>query len=174
MAPIDGEAELVAQTIPRCVNHPDTETRVSCSSCDDPICTRCMRQSAVGQKCPSCAKQPRSARVRGKPVHYVKAGAAGLAVALAGGYLLYALRSQIGFGAILLPALLGYGVGRAVGWGAQRQTQQPFAGMAVGFAVLGVILFPVLAGSVAYLFRNPFSLLGVAAAGYFALRGLGR
>ena len=162
----------MAQTIPRCVNHPDTETRLACSSCDDPICTRCMRQAAVGQKCPSCARLPRGARARGKPVHYVKATAAGLGLALIGGYLLWVLRSQIGFGAILLPALLGFGVGKAVGWGAQRQTQQPFAAMAVGFAVLGVVAYPVLAGVLPALLRSPFSLLGVAAAGWFALRGL--
>ena len=162
----------MTQTIPRCVNHPDTETRISCSSCDDPICTRCMRQSAVGQKCPGCARLPRGARALGKPQHYVKATAAGLAVAVVGGYLLWQLRSQIGFGAILLPALLGFAVGKAVGWGAQRQSQQPFGGMAVAFAVVGVVLFPLLAGALPLLVRNPFSLLGVAASGYFALRGL--
>lgn len=131
-----------------------------------------MRQSAVGQKCPSCARLPRSARARGKPVHYVKATAAGLAVALVGGFVLTALIGMIGFGAILLRALLGFGVGKAVGWGAQRQSQQPFAGMAVGFAIVGVVLFPVLDGGLPRLLGNPFALLGVAAAGYFALRGL--
>jgi nitrate reductase NapE component len=131
-----------------------------------------MRQSAVGQKCPSCARLPRSARARGKPVHYFKATAAGLAVAVVGGFLLWNLRMSIGFGAILLPALLGFGVGKAVGWGAQRQSQQPFAGMAIGFAVFGVVLFPLLAGALPWLLSRPFSLLGVAAAGYFALRGL--
>jgi hypothetical protein len=166
------EAQPLEQTIPRCVNHPDTETRVSCSACDAPICIRCMRQSAVGQKCPDCARLPRGARARGKPVHYIKATAAGLAVALIGGYLLWALRVSIGFGAILLPALLGFGVGKAVGWGAQRQSQQPFAGMAVGFAVLGAGLFPLWAAGLPWLLGRPFSLLGIVAAGYFALRGL--
>jgi hypothetical protein len=162
----------VEQTIPRCVNHPDTETRVSCSACDAPICIRCMRQSAVGQKCPECARLPRGARARGKPVHYVKATAAGLGVAIVGGYVLAAVIGMIGFGAIMLRALLGFGVGKAVAWGAQRQSQQPFAGMAVGFAIIGVVLFPVLAGRLPQLIGNPFSLLGIAAAGYFALRGL--
>ena len=162
----------MAQTIPRCVNHPDVETRLSCSSCGDPICTQCMRQAAVGQKCPRCARLPRSARARGKPQHYVKASAAALAVAVVGGYFMLVIRGRIGIGAIILPALLGYAVGRAVGWGAQRQTQQPFAGLAVGMAVLGVLLFPLVLGGPGYLMANPFAFLSAAVAGYMALRGL--
>lgn len=162
----------MAQTIPRCVNHPDTETRVSCSSCDDPICIRCMRQSAVGQKCPRCAQVPRRARALGKPIHYVRAAAAGLPLAVVGGYVLLLLRGRMGFGAILLPALLGFAIGKAVGWGSHRQSQQPFAGMAVGFALLGTLVLPVVVGALPAMLTNPFRLLGVAAAVYFALRGL--
>ena len=160
----------MAQTIPRCVNHSDVETRISCSSCGDPICTKCMRQAAVGQKCPRCAKVPRSARAMGKPVHYAKAGAAGLAVAVVGGIAMaFALRA-VGFGGILLPALLGFGVGRAVSWGAQRQTHRNFEVMAVVLAVVGGIL----AGGGLAIVNRPFALLGVLAAGYFARRGLYR
>lgn len=156
------------QTVPRCVNHAGTETRISCSACGDPICTKCMRQSPVGQKCPDCARVPRSARARGKPIHYVRATAAGLGTAVVGGVLILQLRSVIGFGAIMLPALLGFAVGKAVGWAAQRQTQQPFMGMAIAFAVTGA----VLGGGLLAVVRHPFALLGVVAAGYFAARGL--
>jgi membrane associated rhomboid family serine protease len=38
-----------------CYRHPDRPTRVSCSECGRPICVECMRDSAVGQKCPECA-----------------------------------------------------------------------------------------------------------------------
>ncbi|MDP9405715.1 MAG: hypothetical protein M3O86_03815, partial [Actinomycetota bacterium] len=106
------------QAVPRCVNHPAVATRVSCSTCDAPICPRCMRQSAVGQKCPRCARLPRSARALGRPVHYLKAGVAGLAVAVVGGLALNAALGRVGFGSVILPGLLGFGVGRAVAWGA--------------------------------------------------------
>ena len=154
--------------MPTCVNHRDVETRLSCSTCGDPICTRCMRTAPVGQKCPSCARLPRAARARGKPAHYVKAIAAGAAVAVVGGLLLNQLLGAVRFGGILLPALLGFGVGRAVGWGAQRQSQQPFPALAIGLAVIGA----VLAGGGLAIVGRPFALLGAAAAGYFALRGL--
>lgn len=127
-----------------------------------------MRQSAVGQKCPSCARMPRSARALGKPIHYVKAVGAGLAAAAAGGLVVGELLAMVRFGSILLLAMLGYGVGRAVGWGAQRQTSRPFAVIAVTLGTAAALL----AGGPRLLTLNVFALLGVAAAGYFAWRGL--
>src|SRR4029453_3221800 len=63
---------------PTCVNHPKVETRLTCSSCGDPICTRCMVTTAVGQKCPSCAKQ--SGRAKGNPEPQLLARAFGAGV----------------------------------------------------------------------------------------------
>lgn len=156
------------QAIPSCVNHRDVETRISCSACGDPICTRCMRQAAVGQKCPSCAKIPLRARALGRPEHYIKATAAGLAVAVAGGLALNLLHSRVQYGSIILASLLGFGVGRVVSWGAQRQTHRPFEILAV---VLGVVGGLIAGGGLAVL-NALYALLAVAAAGYFALRGL--
>lgn len=39
-----------------CARHPAVETRLRCSACDDPICTDCAREAAVGYKCPPCAR----------------------------------------------------------------------------------------------------------------------
>lgn len=127
-----------------------------------------MRQAAVGQKCPRCAAVPRGARALGKPRHYAKGGGAGLAVAVLGGIALRLLLGAVGFGAILLPALLGFGIGRAVRWGAAAQSSQPFVVMA---AVLGALGGVVTAGG-PLVFARPFGLLGVAAAAWFAVRGL--
>lgn len=154
-----------------CVNHPKTETRISCSSCGDPICTRCMRQSAVGQKCPRCAAPARGSRALGKPVHYVRAVGAGLTVAVGLGLVYRALVGSVGLGRLLLAVAVGYGVGRAVRWGAKGQTQQPWVGIAAGLAVTGIVVayLPALA-----LLGNPFALLSLAAAGYGGVLGLRR
>ena len=156
----------MAETIPRCVNHPDVETRISCSTCGNPICTRCMRQAAVGQKCPSCARVPLRARGVGRPIHYVRAAGAGLAVAAVGGVVLGLLLPIVRIGSLILSALLGFGVGRAVGWGAHRQTHRPFEVMAVGLGALGAVIAQTQAGRLGY------GLFGILAAGYFGLRGL--
>jgi hypothetical protein len=158
-------------TVQSCVNHPDTETRLSCSACEAPICVRCIRQSPVGQKCPTCARVPRSARAVGKPLHYVRAVAAGVAAALAGAVVLGLLLAQIRFGALILSGLVGFGVGRAVSWGAHRQSQQPFPAIAITCSLLAV------AGGLVLVFGTPvppggFLLLAYAVAGWLAHRGL--
>jgi membrane associated rhomboid family serine protease len=44
-----------AQT-PVCYRHSDRATRLACSECGKPICADCSHDSAVGQRCPECAK----------------------------------------------------------------------------------------------------------------------
>lgn len=161
----------MTETVRTCVNHPDTETRIACSSCGNPICTRCMRTAAVGQKCPSCARPARSSRALGKPQHYVRVIGAGIAAAIAGG-LLYAQAVQLlRFGSLILAALLGYGMGRVVRWGSRGQTQQPFLGIAIGLSLAAVAV------GLLFTYGTPiplriFALLAYAAAGWFAQRGL--
>ena len=46
-----------------CYRHPDRATRLSCSTCDKPICVDCSRDAAVGQKCPECARPEGRAKV---------------------------------------------------------------------------------------------------------------
>ena len=38
-----------------CMNHPNSETNVRCSRCENYICTNCMRSASIGYQCPSCA-----------------------------------------------------------------------------------------------------------------------
>lgn len=161
----------MASTVKTCVNHPDTETRISCSSCGDPICPRCMRTAAVGQKCPSCARTPRSARALGKPRHYVRAIGAGLAAAVVGGIAYALIIGTIRFGMLIFAGVLGYAVGRVVRWGTRGQTQQPFVGIAVGLAVVAVaVAFVTSSGTLVP--GGVFPLLAYGIAGLLALRGL--
>lgn len=164
----------MTQATPTCVNHPREETRVSCTACGNPICPRCMRASAVGHKCPACARTPRSARAVGKPIHYVRAVGAGLPLAVAGGVVIIQLLSIVRFGLIIFSLLLGFAVGRAVRWGAKGQTQMPFPAVAAGCASGGMLVaFWVVLGTPVPL--GPQGLwfaLGIAGAGYVAIRGL--
>jgi hypothetical protein len=132
---------------PTCVNHPKVETRLTCSNCGDPICTRCMVATAVGQKCPRCARQ--SGRAKGNPEPQVVARAfgAGMVAAAAGAVLLLALP----FAGILLALGHGFLVGAAVRWGARRRTHTWLGLAAVAAVLVG------LGGLVLVLGGNPFA-----------------
>ena len=132
---------------PTCVNHPKVETRLTCSSCGDPICTRCMVTTAVGQKCPSCARQ--SARAKGTPGRALLARGfgAGLAVAVIGGFLLLAMP----FAGLLLALAYGFLVGLTVSQAARRRRHPQLGLVAVAAVVLGLSAVVLLAGG------NPFA-----------------
>jgi hypothetical protein len=132
---------------PTCVNHPKVETRLTCSSCGDPICTRCMVTTAVGQKCPSCARQSGRAKGNPEPQLLARAFGAGLLAAAAGGVLLVA----VPFAGLLLAAGHGFVVGAAVRWAARRRTHTWLGLVAAAAVLVG------LGGLVLVLGGNPFA-----------------
>lgn len=152
-----------APVVPACVNHPDVETRLTCSNCGDPICARCMVSTVVGQKCPRCARQ--STRARGNPdsLLVLRAFGAGLAVAAVGALVLL----KVGlFGGILLAAGYGFLVGEAVRQAARKRVHSRLGAIAAASLVIGlgciaivfsipllapqVLLFLVVGGGVAF------------------------
>ena len=130
-----------------------------------------MRTAAVGQKCPRCAKSPRSARALGKPRHYVRAVGGGLLAAVVGGVVYAQLVATVRFGSLILAGLLGFLIGRVVKWGARGQSQQPFPGIAMGLAGLAVaVAFLIGAGTLLPL--RSLAILAYPVAIWLAMRGL--
>jgi hypothetical protein len=157
-----------------CYRHPSRETSVSCSDCGRPICTDCMVYSAVGIKCPECAKLPRSAVVRLKPDRAARAIAAALIGGAVAGFGILALQGLGLFFALILGWLLGIAMGELVlvasgrfrgpttGWIA-------IAGCVWAYLVPYLIVLGVDIGEVAdSLSRAPFVVLGAAIAAYVA------
>jgi hypothetical protein len=136
-----------ANLAPTCVNHPKVETRLTCSSCGDPICPRCMVTTAVGQKCPRCARQ--SGRAKGNPdtALLARAFGAGLAVAAGAGLVLL----LVSFASLLLAAAHGFLVGATVRWAARRRTHGRLGLAAAAAVVVG------LGGVALLLGYNPFA-----------------
>lgn len=95
--------------------------------------------AAVGQKCPDCSRQARSARAQGKPRQYVKAAAAGTGTAAAVGAGLFLVIGTVGFLTWIAAGFGGYGVARAVDAGAERNKATPFRVLAVVLAVGAVL-----------------------------------
>jgi len=155
----------VAETL-YCYRHPKRETRVSCAACGRPICTECMRQTAVGIKCPEDARLPRGARAGVmKPNQVLRTLLAGAGIALVGipiVSIILGLPFQL-----LISAAAGYGAGTLINRAGGRNggplaitvsvaaTAIPFliwlapnalAGYFSTFGVLAAILAAVTAG----------------------------
>jgi hypothetical protein len=152
-----------AHLIPACVNHPEVETRLTCSSCGDPICPRCMVSTVVGQKCPLCARQSAKAKGLPDPLVLLRGLGAGFAVAALGALLVL----KLGLFALLLAIGYGFLVAEAVRWGARRRVHTRLGVVAVVAVILGlggvamilgvpllaprVLIFLVLGGGTAFI-----------------------
>jgi hypothetical protein len=133
-----------------------------------------MVYSAVGIKCPECARLPRSALVRLKPRRAARAIAVALVAGAALGFGILILQGVGLFFALILGYLIGIAVGELVLWGSGR-----FRGPTTGWIAIGgciwAYVFPYLVelgadvGEVANsLSRAPFVVLGAAIAAYVA------
>jgi B-box zinc finger len=165
-------------TVPRCANHPSVETLVSCANCGKPICPDCMVQAPVGIKCATCARMPRSARVRLKPDRAVRAVLAAIGVAAVGGIALASLAATpFGF----FGFLIAYGVGRGAGELVLRASSRfrgPATGAIAAAGALGAYLSPFVLAPLIYGDRlsRQFGVIEVVlgcVAGFFAYRQAG-
>lgn len=150
------------------MNHPKAQTRVRCTACDSPICTRCMREASVGMKCPRCARPPLRARIPGRPRHYAAATAAGLIVsALIGGVSFVFRFPIVGF---IVPMLAGFAVGSVVVRAASGLSNGFIRGIAIVTTGAGLLAAPVVLGvSLGSLMRSGFvvpAIIAAAVAGY--------
>ncbi|MDD5702849.1 MAG: B-box zinc finger protein [Dehalococcoidales bacterium] len=100
----------------RCKRHPDKETSLTCNKCGDPICPRCMVQTPVGMRCPTCAKLSRLPTYQVTAPYYLRAILAGAVLAVVCGVVWGFLQLIIPFFFfnILIAAAAGYGIGEGI------------------------------------------------------------
>jgi hypothetical protein len=121
----------------RCARHPGTETVLRCGRCETPICPRCMVQTPVGARCPTCARVKRFALLV-KPVELVRAIAFGIGVGAVGTVLYQLIGRMIPFlGPLIGFMIVGFGVGHAVSVGANRKRARELAPIAVACLFVG-------------------------------------
>lgn len=132
----------------KCAIHPDTETGLSCGRCGTPICPRCLVETPVGARCRKCANVKRLPTYSVSRVQYVKATAAGAAIAvpvgIAWGFLRVALESSFGLlAALLLAAGAAYVIAEVVSRVINRKRGTPLQAVAAACFVLSYLVSSV-------------------------------
>lgn len=127
-----------------------------------------MNETAVGIKCPDCARLPRRARRVGRPRDLVKGALVGAGVStFAGALLLFVGRGLFG---IFIPIIVGLAVGEAVSRTSSRIKSTPIVWIAAAATFAGLIVGPFAVGaSIRFLVAGPWligSLIAAAAAAF--------
>jgi hypothetical protein len=117
----------------RCARHPGTETVLRCGRCETPICPRCMVETPVGARCPTCAGVKRFRSLL-KPAELARAVGYGIAVG-AVGTVIYTFVPFLG--PLISFAIVGFGVGQVVSVGANRKRARELAPIAVACLFAG-------------------------------------
>ena len=120
-----------------CARHRSVETYLRCGKCETPICPKCLVQTPVGARCPTCAAGPRP-RTGAGPLTLLLAVLAGLGVGVVGGIVLAIV--PLGAFAIIPLLLTGFLVGEAISATARRWYGQNLAILAFLCALFGPLL----------------------------------
>ena len=122
----------------QCAAHPEVETNLSCGKCGKPICPRCMVQTAVGARCPECARLYKLPTYRVSRQYYLRAAGTALGMAVVTGVFWGVLRGFIPF--LIISLLLGPGVGYVIGEVVGRAVNRKRGRGLATVASLGVVL----------------------------------
>lgn len=118
-----------------CPRHPTITTRLRCSKCGEPICPRCMVETPVGFRCPSCAGLSTGWWGRTPSSLLIRATLIGLLVALAVGW----VWSRFPDWQFYLALALGFGVAETMAWAARLQRGRDLQVTAMVVAAVGLL-----------------------------------
>jgi hypothetical protein len=133
----------------RCARHPQVATELRCGRCDTPICPRCLVQTPVGARCPTCANVRRIPTVDVKPIFLVRGlGAALVAGVAVGAFWGYATggRGFFGFLMIFVAMGIGWAVSEAVSLATNRKRGTALQACSIIGVVLSYFVHNLVAG----------------------------
>ena len=145
----DGSADLAPDTddTTYCARHPQVETTLACARCGTLICPRCLVQSPVGARCPTCANVSRLPTIDVSPVYLLRGvGAATASGAAAGTVWGYAFLGFFGFLIIFIGLGIGWAVSEAVSLATNRKRAIALQAIAIGGCVLAYFVRNIVAG----------------------------
>jgi hypothetical protein len=137
-----------SEAITYCYRHPDVETRLRCSRCGKPICTKCAVRTPVGFRCPDCVREQQNKFYTGGGLDYIIAVIVALPLSLIAAAIFTFIIARIGifswiisfFAAPAAGGIIAEAVRRVVG----RRRSRHLATIVAACLVLGVAPFLLL------------------------------
>lgn len=131
----------------KCAAHPSVETSLRCGKCGKPICPKCLVQTPVGARCPSCARLYKLPTYRVSTGYYLRAIGTALGMAIVGGVVWEVVQVLLPFFLLnfLLAAGVGYAIGEVVSLSVNRKRGRglaAIAGIAVALSYLMNLFLP--------------------------------
>ena len=144
------------------MNHPNVQTVVRCSRCEQPICPRCMVPTPVGMRCRSCANLHRLPIYELRGRYLWQAIGAAIGLALLGSVAFNVVLNALGRSLIVAAALYlasGWAVASLLSLAANRKRGPALQALAIGTTVL--VTQSSLAVSLVVLHRPATSLFSL-------------
>lgn len=128
-----------------CYYHPDTKTRLGCSSCGRPICTKCIVSAPIGYICPDCAgKNKTQAKINTSKRDYFFTFTNAFVAAVVLGYLWNFLKP---FGPFIMWAsayVVGYAVAKIITSLTKFKTTKTLNIITAMITVIAIVYNPIL------------------------------
>ncbi len=130
----------------QCKRHPKVETNLYCGKCGDPICPKCMVETPVGARCPSCARMTRLPVFEVSGKYYLRAIGTGVGAAIIIGLVWAFIRSIVFFGffGFLIGGAVGYGIAEVISLATNRKRSTGLAIIAGISVVVSYIISIIL------------------------------
>jgi hypothetical protein len=171
------EPESETEVTTYCARHPQVETSLRCGRCGTPICPRCLVQTPVGARCPTCANVRRIPTVDVKPVFLARGFAAAVVAGIVvGGVWGLALPGRntgfLGFFVFFLAMGIGYAIGESIAVATNRKRSVALQACAVFGVILAFLVHNLVSGSVLLPQGDLFGYLATIGAAFFAAQRL--
>ncbi len=133
-----------------CARHPNVETALTCGKCGTPICPKCLVQTPVGARCPSCANLKRVPTYQVSSRYYLRAIGAGLGIALATGLAwgFFQLVLPIFYLNLLLAGAVGFAIGEVISLSVNRKSGTGLAVIGSAAAIISFAIYMVISGGI--------------------------
>lgn len=129
-----------------CYRHPTRETRISCSECGNYICTECMIQAPVGQKCPDCVSKNEANITKITKQEYILSIACGGIASILGSYI-WSYTQKFGIFIMAIVAyMLGFIVAKAITSIVGNKIGFKIQAIAGSLVFVGILYNPILYG----------------------------